>query len=138
MNFRTPLAAAAAVAMLVSLAACGGDDDKAASGSSGTSTTQTDTSTGTGTDHSTMAMITMMDNSFTPAAVEVAPGAEVMVMNEGAAVHNLKDSDSKGKAFDSGDVGGGKQASITAPTKAGSYKYECTYHFGMTGTLKVK
>ncbi len=145
MTFRTQLAAAAAVAMLVSLAACGGDDDEEAT-SSGTTT---DTSTGTiGTaaspdgshpaGHSGDAMITMKDNTFSPASLEVAPGAEIMVMNEGAAVHNLLDTDSKGKAFNSGDVAAGKEGSVTAPDKAGSYPYECTYHFGMTGTLKVK
>lgn len=141
MMLRTQLAAAAAVAMLVGLTACGGDDDDEASTGT-TTTTQTDTSTDTsshsGTDHSTMAMITMKDNSFTPASIEVAPGTEVMVKNSGAAVHNLKDTGSKGKAFDSGDLAGGKEGSITAPDKAGSYDYECTYHFGMTGVLKVK
>jgi plastocyanin len=140
MKFRTQLAAVAAVALLAGLVACGGDDKDEAS--SGPSTTQTDTSTTTDASHPAghagMAMITMKDNSFTPASVEVAPGTQVMVMNEGAAIHNLKDSDSKGKAFDSGDVDAGKEGSITAPAKAGSYKYECTYHFGMTGTLKVK
>ncbi|HUR73441.1 MAG TPA: cupredoxin domain-containing protein [Sporichthya sp.] len=133
--FRTPLAAAAAVALLVGLAACGTNDKTA---SSAPSTPQADTSTHTSTDHGTMAMVTMKETSFTPADLTVAPGAEVMVMNEGAEVHNLKDSHSKGKTFNSGDVGAGKSAMISAPTKPGNYPYECTYHFGMTGTLHVK
>lgn len=145
MKFRTPLAAAAAVAMLVGLAACGSDDDDTAS--SGTSTT-TDTAVSGGAaapspghagGHSdSSAMITMSDNKFSPANLTVAPGSSVMVMNEGAAVHDLKDEKTKGKEFDSGDIAGGADGSVTAPAKAGSYPYYCTYHFGMTGTLTVK
>ena len=149
MRFRTPLAATAAVVMLAGLAACGSDDDDTAS--SGTSTT-TDTSVsgsaaeassapsaGHGAGHSdSSAMITMSDNKFSPANLTVAPGTSVMVMNEGAAVHDLKDEKTKGKEFDSGDIAGGADGSITAPAKAGAYPYYCTYHFGMTGTLTVK
>ncbi len=149
MRFRTSLAAAAAVAMLVGLAACGGDDDDtASSGTSTTTTTDTavsgstpeasaDASHSAGHSNSS-AMITMTDNKFSPANLTVAPSTEVMVMNEGAAVHDLKDEKTKGKEFDAGDISGGADGSFTAPAKAGSYPYYCTYHFGMTGTLTVK
>ena len=148
MRFRTPLAAAAAVAVLVGLAACGDDDETASSGTS--TTTDTSVSGGAGeaapsptvshaAGHSdSSSMITMTDNKFSPASLTVAPGTQVMVMNEGSAVHDLKDDATKGKTFDSGDIAGGENGSIKAPDKAGDYPYYCTYHFGMTGTLKVK
>lgn len=149
MRFRTPLAAAAAVAMLVGLAACGDDDDNTAS--SGTSTT-TDTSvSGSASEASSTpsashaaghsdssSMITMTDNKFSPAKLTVAPGTEIMVMNEGTAVHDLKDKATDGDTFDSGDVAGGADGTFKAPDKAGDYPYKCTYHFGMEGTLTVK
>lgn len=146
MKFRTQLAAAAAVAMLVGLAACGGgDDDEASAG------TSTDTSTNSGTistpaetphptGHSdSSAVITMGDdNTFSPAALTVAPGTKIEIKNPGSVRHNLKDDATKGKTFDSGDINGGENGSITAPAKAGAYPYACTYHFGMNGTVTVK
>lgn len=149
MRFRTHLAAAAAVAMLVGLAACGDDDDETAS--SGTSTTTDNSISGSASeaspspsashsaDHGDISsMITMTDNKFSPAKLTVSPGAEIMVMNEGTAVHDLKDKDTDGDTFDSGDIAGGADGTITAPDKAGDYPYKCTYHFGMEGTLTVK
>lgn len=144
MRFRTHMAAIAAATMLVGLAACGGDDDAA----TGTSTT-TDTAgsvsdpvaspnaPSTGQSAST-AMITMTDNKFSPAKLTVAPSTKIMVMNEGTAVHDLKDKATSGDTIDSGDVASGAEGSITAPDKAGDYPYKCTYHFGMEGTLTVK
>ena len=149
MKFRTTLAAAAAVAMLGGLAACGGDDDNdtassnTSSGNNSSGTIGGEVSSTPSASHAaghsdSSSMITMKDNSFSPAKLTVAPGTEIMIMNEGQAVHDLKDKDSDGKAFDSGDVAGGAEGSITAPDKAGNYPYKCTYHFGMEGTLTVK
>lgn len=147
MKYRTQLAAAAAVAMLVGLAACGDDDDETAS--SGTSTTTDTAISGSASEASPSAshsaghsdsssMITMTDNKFSPAKLTVAPGTEIMVMNEGTAVHDLKDKDTNGDTFDSGDVASGADGTFKAPDKAGDYPYKCTYHFGMEGTLTVK
>ncbi|MBA3745387.1 cupredoxin domain-containing protein [Sporichthya sp.] len=143
MKFRTQLAAVAAVAMLVGLAACGGGDDEASSGTSTTTDTSgaaatPDAGRPAGSGSAAASMITMKDNTFSPADLTVAPGASIMVMNAGTARHDLKDKDSNGKAFASGDLDGGKDGSITAPAKAGDYPYKCTYHFGMEGTLHVK
>jgi plastocyanin len=146
MRFRTHLAAAAAVAMLVGLAACGDDDETASSGTSTTTDTavsgsasEASPSASHGAGHSdSSSMITMTDNKFAPANLTVAPGTEVMVMNEGQATHDLKDDKTKGKEFDSGDITAGGEGKITAPDAAGAYPYYCTYHFGMTGTLTVK
>ena len=148
MNFRTYLAAAAGVVLLGGLAACGGDDDSdtASSGTSGTTNNSSGTIGGASTPDAgdapgpsdSTAMIMMKDNSFSPAKLTVAPRTEIMIMNQGQAVHDLKDKDSNGKAFDSGDVAAGEKGSITAPGDTGDYPYKCTYHFGMEGTLTVK
>lgn len=145
MNFRTGFAAIAAVGLLAGLAACGGDDDKdtASSGSSGSSNTATQTPAGS-TDHSDMPgmgsgeMITMKNLAFTPKDLTVAPGTEIMVENADSARHDLKDTATKGKKFDTGDLEAGKDGSFKAPTEPGDYPYVCTYHFGMEGTLHVK
>ena len=146
MRFRTQMAAVAAVTMLVGLAACGGDDDDAATGTSPATDTagsasETSPAASAGpaagqTDGS--SMITMNDNNFTPAKLTVAPGAQIMLVNEGGALHNLKDKDTKGDTFDGGDVQPGADGTLTAPTKPGTYPYLCTYHVGMEGTLTVK
>lgn len=145
MKFRTQFAAVAAVAALVGLAACGGgDDDEATSAGSTTTDTSGAASTPKATPHpaghsDSSAVITMGDdNTFSPAALTVAPGTTIEIKNPGSVRHNLKDDATKGKTFDSGDINGGENGTITAPDKAGSYPYACTYHFGMKGTVTVK
>jgi plastocyanin len=59
----------------------------------------------------------------------------VSVTNNDSATHTATADD--GKSFDTGDVNQGSSATITAP-KPGSYKYHCTIHPFMHGTLTVK
>lgn len=121
MTIRTHVAT---VALLGGLAACGGGDgDKAAD--------QPAAPTDTG---AAGATITMRDNSFSPAALTVAPGTKIAVINKGQSRHNLTDK----KSIDSGDVNGGGAAGVVAPTAPGEYAYKCIYHPGMVGTLTVK
>lgn len=65
----------------------------------------------------------------------VSPGATVTVMNEDAVNHTLT-ADSTG-GFDV-TITAGKSATFTAPTTPGSYKYHCTFHANMMGSLVVK
>ncbi|MFJ9011640.1 cupredoxin domain-containing protein [Streptomyces canus] len=44
----------------------------------------------------------------------------------------------EGKAFDTGNIDGGKTGTFTAPTKSGSYPFICTFHPNMKGTLIVR
>lgn len=140
------LPAIAAIGMLV--AGCGGSD------SSGHAAP---------TDHSTMDMSTMSPSpspSPSPSASaqdsgtassssklvvtikdfaysgpsSVPAGSKVTVMNEDSVAHTLT-ADSTG-GFDV-TIAPGKSATFTAPAKAGSYAYHCTYHANMHGTLKV-
>ena len=67
--------------------------------------------------------------------VSVSPGATVTVKNEDSQAHTVT-SDQAG-LFDAVVPGGGNVV-FTAPTTAGSYAYQCTYHSNMHGTLVVK
>jgi plastocyanin len=64
----------------------------------------------------------------------VKPGAKVTVMNEDTEAHTVT-ADSGG-AFDV-KVDPGTSVTFTAPSSAGTYKFHCSYHAQMHGTLGV-
>ena len=78
--------------------------------------------------------ISMQNIQFSPKDQTVKVGQKVTWTNEDSVDHNVK-ADS-GADFHSSEFGKGGTFSFT-PTKAGTIKYECTLHPGMTGTLKV-
>ncbi|MFK0112125.1 hypothetical protein [Streptomyces sp. NPDC091217] len=45
---------------------------------------------------------------------------------------------SQGGAFDTGSTSGGKSGAFTAPSKAGSCAFVCTFHPDMKKTLTVR
>lgn len=65
----------------------------------------------------------------------VKPGATVTVKNEDTVAHTV--TSDTGNAFDV-KVGPSSSATFTAPSKAGSFAYHCTYHASMHGTLTVQ
>ena len=73
---------------------------------------------------------------FAPMTLTVSPGATVSVTNDDTVAHTL--TATTGKAFDTGDIGGGKTVTFTAPASAGTYAYICDIHQYMQGTLIVK
>ncbi|MER7204684.1 cupredoxin family copper-binding protein [Streptomyces sp. CB01635] len=79
--------------------------------------------------------VTIKNFAFHPATFEVSPGTKITVTNEDSATHTLTADD---KSFDTGDLAQGKSATITAPSKPGSYSYVCTIHPNMKGTLTVR
>lgn len=79
------------------------------------------------------ATITIKDFAFTVSG-KVAPGAKVMVMNGDSEAHTVT-ADSGG-AFDVMVPASGS-AVVTAPAKAGSYAFHCTFHSSMHGKLEV-
>ncbi|MFF1729774.1 cupredoxin family copper-binding protein [Streptomyces sp. NPDC058247] len=79
--------------------------------------------------------VTIKDFAFQPAELEVSPGTKITVTNEDSAPHTLTADD---KSFDTGDLAQGESATITAPSKPGSYSYICTVHPNMKGTLTVR
>ncbi len=85
-------------------------------------------STGSGT-----AQITVQDFKFNP-TTPVKAGATVTVHNNGPSTHTVT-ADAGG--FDV-TVDSGKDATFTAPSKAGTYKFHCSIHTQMHGTLTVQ
>jgi plastocyanin len=76
--------------------------------------------------------ITIKDFEFTTKPVQA--GAKVTVHNDGPSQHTVT-ADAGG--FDV-TVDSGKDATFTAPSKAGTYKFHCSIHTQMHGTLTVE
>jgi plastocyanin len=119
------------LALLAALTACGGGGtgDNAAAPS-----TDTSDETPAARTKSSGAQVSMTDNAFSPATLTVKPGQTITIVNKGGATHNLVDEKD---SINSGDVEPDANGTVKAPTKAGTYSYVCTYHFGMKGTFKV-
>jgi plastocyanin len=79
--------------------------------------------------------ITINNFAFSPSTLTVSPGAKVTVKNADSTTHTVTASD---KSFDTGDIATGATTTFTAPSKPGTYKYICTIHQFMQGTLTVK
>ncbi|MFJ2172928.1 cupredoxin domain-containing protein [Streptomyces sp. NPDC101062] len=126
---RRPHPAVALAAVLVTtLAGCSGG------GGGGTSSASPSPSASASAGGS--ARVTIDNFTFAPAALTVAPGTEVTVVNKDSVAHTL--TATTGKAFDTGTIGPGKTATFTAPGKAGAYPYTCTIHPFMKGKLTVR
>ena len=140
MNFaRIATLSAVAVLGVSGLSACGSTSDS--SGSSGDSASSAPASSSaepssaspSSSAPAAAAVLTIKDYKYSGAS-SVAPGTQVTVKNEDSEAHTVT-ADSGG-AFDV-KIDPGKSASFTAPAKAGSFPYHCTYHGNMHGTLKV-
>jgi plastocyanin len=123
---RILLGLCAVLALALGLAACGGGDDN---GGGSTSTTAAASSSGGGE-----VEIKMQNIQFAPKDTTVKVGQKVKWVNEDSTDHNVT-ADS-GADFKSDDFGKGASFEFT-PDKAGTIKYECTIHPGMTATLNV-
>src|SRR4051812_39029745 len=117
----------AVLALALGAAACGGSSG---GGSSSTTSSSAPASSGGGGG----AQIKMQNIQFSPKATTVKVGDKVTWTNDDNTDHNVT-ADS-GADFKSKDFGNGATFSFTAD-KAGTIKYECTIHPGMTGTLTV-
>jgi plastocyanin len=117
---------------LVALAAagCGGGNDNGGStGSGSSSSTPAASSSGGG------VAIKMQNIQFAPKDVTVKVGQKVTWTNDDNTDHNV--TAESGADFKSKDFGNGATFSFT-PDKAGTIKYVCTIHPGMTATLTVQ
>ena len=103
-------------ALALSLAAC-------------SSSSKSSDSSGSGS-----AVITMQNTAFKVAG-PVKAGATVNIKNNDSFTHTVTSDD--GTSFNV-SVDGGKTATITAPSKAGSYKFHCNIHSNMHATLTVQ
>lgn len=107
------------VLALLVLGACGGGADGGDGGDGGGAVT-----------------LTMVDNAFEPVDLTAPSGAEVELVNDGVATHNLT---VEGSDVDV-DVAAGETGSVTLDLDPGSYTMVCTFHEvqGMEGTLTVE
>lgn len=120
-----------ALSAVVALAAAGCGSSNSSSTSSGSSTSGSSTaasSSGGG------VAIKMQNIAFDPKAVSVKVGQKVTWTNEDSVDHNV--TSQSGETIKSDNFGKGGTFSFT-PTKAGTIKYVCTIHPGMTATLTV-
>ena len=113
-------------------AGCGGDDNGGGGGGGGGEQKQPATSGGGG---GKTVDVTMKDIQFNPKTVTVPVGGTVKWTNDDSVGHDVTGSD-----FKSGAAGGlsGGDTFEQSFKKAGTFKYECTVHPGMEGTVTVK
>jgi plastocyanin len=128
-RFLITLAAAGALAV----AGCGGDDNDSSS-SSAPATTSTATSTPAASAGGSTVKIAMKNIQFSPKEVTAKVGQTVEWTNTDSVDHNVV-ADS-GEDFKSKEFGNGETYSYKLD-EAGTIKYECTLHPGMTGTITV-
>jgi plastocyanin len=97
---------------------------------------KTDTSTpSTSSTTSTSNAVTIQNFAFSPASITVKKGTTVTWTNQDSTAHTVTETDGQtGPA--SGDLGTGKSYSFTFNT-AGTFKYHCSIHTNMTGTVTV-
>jgi|SRR5215217_6481022 len=121
-----------ALCAVVALAAAGcgsSDSSSTSSGSSSSASTGAASSSGGG------VTIKMQNIAFDPKAVTVKVGQKITWTNDDSTDHNVT-ADS-GADFKSDNFGKDGTFEFT-PDKAGTIKYECTIHPGMTATLTVQ
>ncbi len=118
----------ACLALGLVVAACGGDDDD--DGGTGADTPEQAAPAGGGG-----AEVTMKNIKFDPANVTVKAGETVTWVNEDSVGHDVTADD-----FKSGSPGGIQNGGTYKHTfkAAGTFKYVCTVHPGMEGSVTVK
>jgi plastocyanin len=116
------------------LAACGGGGSSNSPTSPSTpSTPSTPTTPSTPASPILTSQVTVGDNFFDPANIQITPGTTVTwSWPSGTSTHNVTFQDAN-----SGDKGANSSYSKTFPT-AGTFSYQCTLHGGMSGSVLVK
>jgi plastocyanin len=120
-----------ALCAVVALAAAGCGSSNSGSTSSGSSSSS---STGAASSSGGGVAIKMQNIAFDPKAVTVKVGQKVTWTNDDSVDHNV--TSQSGETIKSDNFGKGGTFSFT-PKKAGTIKYVCTIHPGMTATLTV-
>lgn len=113
------------VAVALAVAVCGGSSSPKTAAGAVTPSVSTSASP---------ARITIQGFAF-GAPLTVRPGAQITVVNRDGAGHTVTADD--GKSFDVSMAGGGGSATFTAPSAPGTYKFHCTIHPSMHGSLIV-
>jgi len=83
---------------------------------------------------STPNTVSMGGSAFSPASMTISKGTTVTWKNNDSMVHT---STSDTGVWDTGDIGQGESRTTTFNT-AGTFKYHCSLHSYMTGTIVVQ
>ena len=100
---------------------------------SGSTTTEPAAPSASSAAEATEAVISITDFAYRVPA-SVAPGAEVIIENGDTEAHTVT---SKDGGFDV-TVAPSGTTTMVAPTKPGRYRFVCSFHANMTGTLVVQ
>jgi len=84
---------------------------------------------------STSNSVTIQDFAFSPANITISQGTTVTWTNKYSNTHTVTETDGK-DGPKSGDLAPGKSFVFTFD-KPGTYKYDCSIHPDMTGTVTV-
>ena len=129
MRTRFSLFLAPALAAVVS---CGGGSSNSTGSNTPTTPTVPTTPTTPSTPQAT-DKVTVGDNLFSPADIQVSPGTTVTwTWAQNASTHNV--------TFNDGAASGDKTSGTYTRTfsSGGTFPYSCTLHPGMSGTVTVK
>ena len=80
-------------------------------------------------------LVTIKDRKYAPATLTIKAGDSVTWVNKDDHDHTVDAADDK-DGFSSGNLSSGDTFKHTFP-KAGKYKYSCSYHPRMKGTIVV-
>ncbi|MSR22385.1 MAG: hypothetical protein EXR92_02400 [Gemmatimonadetes bacterium] len=80
--------------------------------------------------------VSVQNNSFSPSAIRVTPGATV-TWTWGGRGHNVTWTGSNTTALQDSATRSSGTHQVTMPATAGTYNYECTLHPGMNGSVTV-
>ena len=82
----------------------------------------------------------MKNIQFSPKTVTISKGGSVKWTNDDSVGHDVTQKGGPGPSFRSGSAGGLSQGASFKHTftTAGTFKYVCTVHPGMEGTVVVK
>jgi plastocyanin len=118
------------------LAGCGGSDSSPSSSPSAGSPQPANSSQPSPSAASNgSGSLSIADFTFKPASLTAEHGTAITVTNNDSTAHTVTADD--GHSFDTGDVDPGSSATLK-PLKAGTYKYHCSIHSFMHGTLVVR
>ena len=117
-----------ALALVAAGCGGGGDDNGGGGGGSGDNAAPAPSASGGG------GSVTMKDIKFNPSTVNVKVGDTVTWTNDDSVGHDVT-----ADGFNSGGAGNIEPGKTFTHkfAKAGSYKYVCSVHPGMKGTIKV-
>jgi plastocyanin len=103
--------------------------------SSSNSTSNTNSNSGASSSEAAVATnkVTISSFSYSPANITVKKNTTVSWTNNDTTAHTVTADD---KSFDSGTMDHGKTISFVF-TKVGTFKYHCTFHSDMHGTVTV-